>query len=104
VLDAVVVVLASGGSAGFFLYGGENADPTMASIVGVQCFLARKALGWSLRDLARAAKLASDTVRRFECGGAVRASTLEAIHHTLEKAGVIFIDASDGGPGAKLRR
>jgi hypothetical protein len=85
-------------------YGGESADPTMASIVGVQCFLARKALGWSLRDLARAAALASGTVRRFECGGTVRASTLEAIQPTLEEAGIIFIDASDGGPGAKLRR
>jgi transcriptional regulator with XRE-family HTH domain len=81
----------------------QNADPTMASIRVVQCFLARKAVGWSLRDLARTAELASGTVRRFECGGTVRASTLEAIQHTLEKAGVILIDAKDGGPGARLR-
>jgi len=77
---------------------------TMASIVGVQCFLARKALGWSLRDLAEAADVASDTVRRFECGGTVKRSTLEAIQRSLEEAGVIFIGANDGGPGARLRK
>jgi hypothetical protein len=44
------------------------------------------------------------SVARFERGGAVKASTLEAIQRTLEKAGVIFIDASDGGPGARLRK
>jgi hypothetical protein len=29
-------------------------------------------------------------------------STVEAIQRTLEKAGIIFIDANDGGPGARL--
>jgi len=76
----------------------------MAPIVGVQCWLARAALGWSLRDLARAAEVSSNSVWRFERGGAVRATTLEAIQHTLEKAGVVFIDADDGGPGARLQR
>jgi hypothetical protein len=32
----------------------------------------------------------------------MRPSTVEAIQRTLEKAGVIFIDANDGGPGARL--
>jgi transcriptional regulator with XRE-family HTH domain len=65
---------------------------------------AQTTLGWSLRDLARAAELASDTVRRFERGGTVKASTLKALQHTLEEAGVVLINANDGGPGAKLRR
>jgi predicted transcriptional regulator len=75
----------------------------MAPILGVQCFLARTALGWNLRDLARAAEV-PQSVARFERGDSVRPSTLEAIQRALEKAGVIFIDANDGGPGARLRK
>jgi hypothetical protein len=42
--------------------------------------------------------VAPHSVARFERGGAVKAGTLEAIQRTLEKAGVIFVDASEGGP------
>ena len=41
---------------------------------------------------------------RFERDGAVSARTVETIQRTLEKAGVIFIDANDGGPGVRLRK
>ena len=75
----------------------------MAPILGVQSFLARAALGWNLRDLAHAARISPQAVAHFERGGRVKASTLEAIQRALEKAGVIFIDANDGGPGARLR-
>jgi hypothetical protein len=34
----------------------------------------------------------------------LKASTIEVIQRTFEKAGIIFIDANDGGPGARLRR
>jgi transcriptional regulator with XRE-family HTH domain len=74
----------------------------MAPILGVQCFLARTALGWDATRLARAAEVSPPTVRRFERGDSLRPSTLEAIQRALEKAGVIFIDAHDGGPGARL--
>jgi hypothetical protein len=30
-------------------------------------------------------------------------STVEMIQIALEKAGVIFVDANDGGPGVRLR-
>jgi hypothetical protein len=43
-------------------------------------------------------------VARFERDGAVSARTVETIQRTLEKAGVIFIDANNGGPGARLRK
>jgi hypothetical protein len=43
-------------------------------------------------------------VRKFERGGSQRATTVEAIQRALENAGVIFIDANDGGPGARLRK
>jgi predicted transcriptional regulator len=76
----------------------------MVPIAPVQCFLAREALGWSVRHLARAAEVSRETVVRFERGGEVRANLVEAIQRTLENAGVIFIDANEGGPGARLRK
>jgi transcriptional regulator with XRE-family HTH domain len=76
----------------------------MVPMVPVQCLLARTALGWGVRDLARAAEVSPDTVRRFERGGKVKAGTVEMIQIALEKAGVIFVDANDGGPGVRLRR
>jgi transcriptional regulator with XRE-family HTH domain len=76
----------------------------MVPIVPVQCWLAREALGWSLSDLARAADVSPPTVKRFERGGEVRADLVEAIQRALEKAGVLLIDAKDGGPGVRLRK
>jgi transcriptional regulator with XRE-family HTH domain len=76
----------------------------MAPILGVQCFLARTALGWSVSHLGRAAEVSYHRVERFERGDSVRPSTVEMIQRTLEKAGVIFIDANDGGPGVRLRK
>jgi predicted transcriptional regulator len=75
----------------------------MVPIVPVQCWLAREALGWGVRELARAADVSPPSVSRFERGDVVRASIVEAIQRTLETAGVIFVDASDGGPGVRLR-
>jgi transcriptional regulator with XRE-family HTH domain len=74
----------------------------MVPILGVQCFLARTALGWSLSQLGRAAEVSYQTVKCFERGDSVRPSTVEAIQGALEKAGVVFIDANDGGPGVRL--
>jgi transcriptional regulator with XRE-family HTH domain len=76
----------------------------MVPILPVQCWLAREALGWSVRDLARAAEVSAKTVARFECGEALKASTVEMIQSALEKAGVIFVDANEGGPGVRLRK
>jgi transcriptional regulator with XRE-family HTH domain len=74
----------------------------MVPIVPVQCWLAREALGWSASHLARAAQVSRKTVVRFESGEPLKASTVEAIQRTLETAGITFIDAEDGGPGATL--
>jgi transcriptional regulator with XRE-family HTH domain len=75
----------------------------MVTIVPVQCWLARRALGWSALRLARAAGVSSPTVLRFEHGGTMKAGTVEAIQRALENAGVILIDADQGGPGVRLR-
>jgi hypothetical protein len=48
--------------------------------------------------------VARRTVQRFEHGYALKLTTLEAIQGALEKAGVVFIDANEGGPGARLRK
>jgi hypothetical protein len=75
----------------------------MATIVPSQCWLARDALGWTATDLARAAGVSLTTVLRFEDGAPTRTRTLEAIQDALKTAGVTFVDASEGGPGVRLR-
>jgi transcriptional regulator with XRE-family HTH domain len=57
--------------------------------------MARAALNWSTRDLARHAHVGSNTVARFENGKAANASTLTLIKHAFEAAGVRFTE--DGG-------
>jgi hypothetical protein len=82
----------------------EAEDRVAAPIAPVQCWIARTALQWSVTRLARAAGLSWNSVAYFERGDTIKASTVEVIQRTLEKAGIIFIDASDGGPGARLRK
>jgi hypothetical protein len=40
----------------------------------------------------------------LEGGVVLKAGTVEAIQYGFEKAGVDFIGADDGGPGARLRK
>jgi transcriptional regulator with XRE-family HTH domain len=70
----------------------------------LQCRMARAALGWGVRELAAAAKVATDTVARFERGDDLKQRTIEALQHTFEAAGVAFIDENGGGPGVRLRK
>jgi hypothetical protein len=65
--------------------------------------MARVALGLGVRDLAAAAKVAADTVARFERGEELKERTLAAIRSALEDGGVEFIDQNGGGPGVRLR-
>ncbi len=66
---------------------------------------ARALLNWGPHELAIAAGLGLGTVRRFEAGGTVRLSSVEAIVKALETAGLEFIAAGakslDGGPGLR---
>lgn len=86
----------------------------------IQCKMARAALGWGVRDLAKAAGVSPETVSRLERrdkfqAGEISApdqekkekmnkSTLAAIRTALENAGVIFIDENGEGPGVRLRK
>jgi transcriptional regulator with XRE-family HTH domain len=61
--------------------------------------MARAALGWGVRDLAREARVGIMTVSRFEGGQANPIpATMTAIQRALEAAGVEFIPG-----GARLR-
>ncbi|MDH2404335.1 helix-turn-helix domain-containing protein [Bradyrhizobium sp. SSUT18] len=66
--------------------------------------MARAALGWSVRDLASEAKVAIDTVARFERGDELKERTIDAIRSALEIGGVEFIDENGGGAGVRLRK
>jgi transcriptional regulator with XRE-family HTH domain len=74
-------------------------------ITRTQVRMARVALGWGVRELAARARLAPNTVSRFENGSGARVDTLAQIQGALEKEGVIFVPADDsGGPGVRLKR
>jgi transcriptional regulator with XRE-family HTH domain len=69
----------------------------------VQLRMARAALGWGVRELARKAGVTPNTVTRIELGADAKQSTIEALQRTLEAAGIEFIPPNGGGPGARLR-
>ena len=70
-----------------------------------QSRMARGALEWSMRDLAKAAKISPTTVNQFERGyTATNNSTLAAIRRAFEDAGIIFIDENGGGPGVRIKK
>ena len=69
----------------------------------VQSRMARAALGWGVRDLAAAAKVAVETVSRLERGEQLRERTVDDIRRALEQAGVEFIEENGGGAGVRLR-
>ncbi len=72
-------------------------------ITPVQSKMARAALGWTVRDLAKHAKVTPNTVSRFESGkSSPNASTLAVIKLAFETAGVEFINGE--APGIRLRR
>jgi transcriptional regulator with XRE-family HTH domain len=66
--------------------------------------MARSALGWGVRDLAKRAGISANTVSRFENGSGIMAETLGAIEDAFDAAGIIFIPADDNaGPGVRLK-
>jgi transcriptional regulator with XRE-family HTH domain len=54
--------------------------------------MARIALGWGVKDLAKHAHIGSNTVARFESGQRVNFSTLTMMEQAFEAAGVEFLD------------
>jgi transcriptional regulator with XRE-family HTH domain len=70
----------------------------------IQCKMARVALGWGTRDLARNAGVSPDTVARFERGEQLKGATVAALRNTFEGAGIEFIPENGGGPGVRMSR
>src|SRR5437879_8496634 len=72
------------------------------SFLPVQSRMARAALGLGVRELAALAKVAMDTVARFERGDELKERTIEALQRALEAAGVEFTNGDQ--PGVRLTR
>jgi transcriptional regulator with XRE-family HTH domain len=70
-----------------------------------QVRMARAALRWGIRDLAKYANVTTVTVTRIEKGKPAHAATLQALRTAFEDAGLEFIPATaDSGAGVKFRR
>lgn len=64
-----------------------------------QCRAARALLGWTQEDLATAANIGVVTIGQFEMKRVTpRHGTLVVIRHTLETAGIEFIDENGLDP------
>ena len=70
----------------------------------VQCKMARVALGWGVRELAKAAQVSTQTVARLEKGEQLKPSTIDHLRSVLEAAGIEFIPENGGGPGVRLTK
>ncbi len=68
----------------------------------VQCRMARAAIGLSVKKLAAAAKVAPDTIVRFERGERLRKRTVDSLRQVLEAAGLEFTDGRK--PGVRLSK
>lgn len=69
-----------------------------------QLKMARAALGWGVRDLAKKAGVAATTISRYENGSDAYGETLSRLRRALESGGVIFIDGNGDGPGVRLKK
>ena len=70
----------------------------------VQLKMARAAVGWGVRELAKKAGVTANTVTRIENGADAKQSTMDKLQHALEAAGIEFIQENGGGPGVRLRK
>jgi transcriptional regulator with XRE-family HTH domain len=67
----------------------------------VQLKMARAAVGWGVRELAKKAGLTANTVTRIENGADSKQSTMDALRSALEAAGVEFTNGDQ--PGVRLK-
>ena len=66
---------------------------------GAQCKLARVALGWGVRELARIAGVSTQTVSRLERGEPLKDNTVATIKLVFEEAGIEFLAENENGYG-----
>lgn len=70
---------------------------------GIQCKLARVALGWGVNELAVRANVSTQTVTRLERDEELRPATLAKIQKVLEDAEIEFIPENGGGVGVRFK-
>ena len=81
-----------------------NMQPKLS---GSQIRAGRALVRWSAAELAGAAALGANTIRRAEVSDGETSLTFAndlAVRRALEDAGVEFIDENGGGPGVRLRK
>ena len=82
----------------------DNSTTNMP-VTSAQVRMARAALEWTVRDLAKATGLHRNTINNIEVGRyAGDPDTLQKIERALAAAGVEFIHENGGGPGVRLRK
>lgn len=78
-------------------------------VTAAQIRAARALLGWNGAQLAEAAGVSLQTIRRMESElgpGRSSAANVDAVRRALETAGVQFLEPDDvlgGGPGVRLK-
>ena len=74
-----------------------------AMLAGSQCRMARAALFWSVRELARRSGVSTTTITRFENEQTVPIkATLTVLKQTFEAGGAEFTNGDQ--PGVRLKR
>jgi transcriptional regulator with XRE-family HTH domain len=68
----------------------------------IQLRMARAAVGWGVRELAKKAGVTANTVTRIENGADAKQSTINRLQSALEAAGVEFTNGDQ--PGVRLTR
>lgn len=78
-------------------------------VTAAQIRAARALLGWNGAQLAKAAGVSLQTIRRMESElgpGRSSAANVDAVRRALETAGVVFLEGDDAGavgPGVRLK-
>jgi transcriptional regulator with XRE-family HTH domain len=70
----------------------------------IQLRMARAAIGWGVRELAKKADVTANTVTRIENGADAKQSTIDKLRRALEEAGIEFLEENGGGAGVRLRK
>ena len=68
----------------------------------VQLRMARAAIGWGVRELAKLAGVTANTVTRIENGADAKQSTTDSLQRALEMEGIEFTNGDQ--PGVRLTR
>ena len=68
----------------------------------IQLRMARAAVGWGVRELAKKAGITANTVTRIENGADAKQSTIDRLQRALEAAGVEFTNGEQ--PGVRLTK